>query len=108
MAANQPGPNTEPFQFKKKYLFPKAILESVPLLKSIRLKYISSDGTNHDSHKRLLLYQLEYYFVSALTGLDHSETVLLLWIICVISVLFLLCFRARLFIGVLWSPAGKG
>ena len=26
----------------------------------------------------------------------------------VISVLFLLCFRARLFIYVLWSPAGKG
>ena len=25
-----------------------------------------------------------------------------------ISVLFLLCFRARLFIGALWSPAGKG
>ena len=30
-----------------------------------------------------------------------------LWIIYVISVLFLLCFRARLFIDVLWSPAGK-
>ena len=24
------------------------------------------------------------------------------------SVLFLLCFRARLFINALWSPAGKG
>ena len=33
---------------------------------------------------------------------------LLLWIINVISVLFLLCFRARLFIDALWSPAGKG
>ena len=33
---------------------------------------------------------------------------LLLWIICVISVLFLLCFRARLFINALWSPAGRG
>ena len=33
---------------------------------------------------------------------------LLLWIIYIISVLFLLCFRARLFIGALWSPAGKG
>ena len=31
-----------------------------------------------------------------------------LWIIFVISVLVLLCFRARLFIGALWSPAGKG
>ena len=33
---------------------------------------------------------------------------LLLWIIYVIYVLFLLCFRARLFIDALWSPAGKG
>ena len=33
---------------------------------------------------------------------------LLLWIIYVISVLFLLCFRARLFIDALWLPAGKG
>ena len=33
---------------------------------------------------------------------------LLLWIIYVFSVLFLLCFRARLFIDALWSPAGKG
>ena len=33
---------------------------------------------------------------------------LLVWIIYVISVLFLLCFRARLFIDALWSPAGKG
>ena len=30
--------------------------------------------------------------------MDHS----------VISVLFVLCFRARLFIDALWSPAGKG
>ena len=33
--------------------------------------------------------------------------VLLLWIIYVISVLFLLCFRVRLFIDAFWSPAGK-
>ena len=33
---------------------------------------------------------------------------LLLWIIYVISVLFLLYFRTRLFIDALWSPAGKG
>ena len=33
---------------------------------------------------------------------------LLLWIIYVISVLFLLCFRGRLFIDALWSPAGRG
>ena len=39
---------------------------------------------------------------------DHSKAVLLLWIIYVISVLFLLCFCARLFIDALWSPAGKG
>ena len=36
-----------------------------------------------------------------------SKAVLHLWIIYVISVLFLLCFRARLFIYALWSPAGK-
>ena len=39
---------------------------------------------------------------------DCSKAVLLLYIIYVISVLFLLCFCARLFIDVLWSPAGKG
>ena len=39
---------------------------------------------------------------------NRSKAVLLLWIIYVISVLFLLCFRARLFIYALWSPAGKG
>ena len=40
---------------------------------------------------------------------DRSRAVLLLWIICVIYVLFfLLCFRARLFIDALWSPARKG
>ena len=30
------------------------------------------------------------------------------WIISVISVLFLLCFRAHMFIDALMSPAGKG
>ena len=39
---------------------------------------------------------------------DCSRAVLLLWIVCVVSVLFLLCFRAHLFIDALWSPAGKG
>ena len=29
-------------------------------------------------------------------------------LVFVISVLFLLCFRTRLFIDALWSPAGKG
>ena len=33
---------------------------------------------------------------------------LLLWIICVVSVLFLLCFRVRLFYGALRLPAGRG
>ena len=32
----------------------------------------------------------------------------LLWIIYVISVLFLLCFCVHLLIDALWSPAGKG
>ena len=39
---------------------------------------------------------------------DRFKAVLLLWIIYVISVLYLLCFRARLFIDVLLSPAGTG
>ena len=39
---------------------------------------------------------------------DHSKVVLLLWLLCVISVLFSLCLRVRLFIDALWSPAGKG
>ena len=39
---------------------------------------------------------------------DRSKAMLLLWIIYVISVLFLLCFRACVFIDALWSPAGKG
>ena len=39
---------------------------------------------------------------------DRSKAVLLLRIIYVISVLFLLCIRARLFIDALWSPGGKG
>ena len=39
---------------------------------------------------------------------DRSKAVLLLWIIYAVSVLFLLIFRARLFIDALWSPAGKG
>ena len=38
---------------------------------------------------------------------DRSKVVLLLWIIHVISGLCLLCFRVRLFIDALWSPAGK-
>ena len=36
-----------------------------------------------------------------------SKAVLLLWIIYVISVLFL-CFHARRFVDDLWSTAGKG
>ena len=39
---------------------------------------------------------------------DRSKVVLLSWIINNISVLYLLCFCARLFIDALWSPAGKG
>ena len=31
-----------------------------------------------------------------------------MWIIYVISVLFVLCFRVRPFIDALWSPAGEG
>ena len=39
---------------------------------------------------------------------DRSKAVVRLWIIYVISVLFLLCFRVRLFIDALWSLLGKG
>ena len=39
---------------------------------------------------------------------DRTKSLLLLWIIYVISVLFLLFFRMRLFIDTLWSPAGIG
>ena len=39
---------------------------------------------------------------------DHSKVVLLLWIVYVISVMYLFCFRACLFIDALLSPAGKG
>ena len=38
---------------------------------------------------------------------DRSKAELLFWIIYVISVLYLFCFRAHLFIEALWSPAGK-
>ena len=37
---------------------------------------------------------------------DRSKAVLLLWIICVLCLVFLML--SRLFIAVLWSPAGKG
>ena len=47
-------------------------------------------------------------FDAAYTAPNTDKAVLLLWIIYVISVLFLLCFRAPLFIDALWSPAGKG
>ena len=39
---------------------------------------------------------------------DRSKAVLLLWIIYVIFVLFLLCFRARLLMEAFWSPVRKG
>ena len=39
---------------------------------------------------------------------DRSKVVLLLWIFNVFSVLCLPCLCTRLFMCVLWSPAGKG
>ena len=39
---------------------------------------------------------------------EFSGAVLLLWIVCVVSVLLLLRFRVRLFVDALWPPAGKG
>ena len=47
-------------------------------------------------------------FVLTIFSTDCSKAVLLLWIFYVISVLCLLCFRSRMFIDALWSPAGKG
>ena len=53
-------------------------------------------------HRETVLSPPVKYFI------DRSKAVLLLWIIYVISVLFLLCLRARLFIDALWSPACEG
>ena len=39
---------------------------------------------------------------------DNSKAMLLLWIIYVISVLFLLCFHAHMFTDVLWLRARNG
>ena len=51
----------------------------------------------------------EIDFDSSKKNTYRSKAVLLLSIIYVnISVLFLLCFRAHLFIDALWSPVGKG
>ena len=42
------------------------------------------------------------------TFIDRSKAVILLWIISVISVLWLLCYRTRVYMIALWSAAGKG
>ena len=41
------------------------------------------------------------------TARPSANNIFMSWFIYVISVLFLLCFRARMFIGALWSPVGK-
>ena len=46
-------------------------------------------------------------FQSSGSCVQCSKAMLLLWIIYVLYVLNLLCFRVRLFIDALWSPAGK-
>ena len=46
-------------------------------------------------------------FLKPVDTLSHTKR-FSFGIIYVISVLFLLCFPARLFIDALWSPAGKG
>ena len=46
-------------------------------------------------------------FLLILTLLEYCD-LLLLWIMSVISVLFLLCFHARLFVNALWYLLGKG
>ena len=54
------------------------------------------------------MFENQYQYAKLESQNIEFNAVPLLWIIYVISVLFLLCFRARLFIDVLWSPAGKG
>ena len=59
--------------------------------------------------KKLALHILDKKGFQQRSVLVHiRKAVLLLLIIYVISVLFLLCFYARLFIDALWSPTGKG
>ena len=55
-----------------------------------------------------LLFSNVYEPSSKIFFTDRSKAVLLLSIIYFISVLFLLCFHALLFIDALWSPVGKG
>ena len=50
----------------------------------------------------LIAYAWIYFFTY------RSKAVFLLWIVYVISGLFLLCFRDCLLIDALWSPARKG
>ena len=64
-------------------------------------------GSGRGFTKGLIRY-LWFQFDSDDTVFAISKAVLLLWIIYVISVLSVICFRARLFIDALWSPAGKG
>ena len=68
--------------------------------------------TSPENQKWINSAQTQWFYIFGLTSLGKkmkSQTLpLLIGIIHVISVLFLLCFRARLFIDALWSPAGKG
>ena len=65
-----------------------------------------------ESHQSLKLYSIRSPTIvtskTCIFEAGRSKAVLLLWIIYVISVLFLLYFCARLFIDALWSPVGKG
>ena len=58
-------------------------------------------GVISTRHETSLITPVKYFA-------DRSKAVLLLWTIYVISILFLLGFRAHLFIDALWSPARKG
>ena len=95
------------------------------LLHPYRQKHTRTSATNFGTYVRITVRQtdnddfdLNYSFASypRLSSLsppvniftDRSRAVLLLGIIYVISILFLLCFRAGLFIDALLSPAGKG
>ena len=68
----------------------------------------TSTFSSHDETFIALMSTKQRLTSSKIFFTDRSKSALLLWIVYVISVLFLLCSRARLFIDALWSPAGKG
>ena len=79
----------------------------------MQFKHIAECSHTEHSAIRLTCIKLPHGFKTFVLSIFEQplktgfKAVLLLWIIYVISVLCLLCFRACLFIDALWSPAGK-